>query len=114
VSSRLDWTTTSITVHKGDTISFDASGAVVLNLGGTAVGPEGAAIPDPDKVIPDKPTGALVAVIGIDNNDFIFLGTKGSFTAARDGLLFLGVNEAELTNNSGEFSVLLQITRAKR
>jgi hypothetical protein len=114
VSSRLDWTTTSITVHKGDVISVEAGGAIVLNLGGTAVGPDGASIPDPQKLIPEKPTGALIAVVGVDNNDFLYVGAKGSFTAARDGLLFLGVNENDLTNNSGEFSALVRISRAKK
>jgi hypothetical protein len=114
VSARLDWTTTAITLRKGDVVTCEAGGAISLNLGGTAVGPDGLSIPDPQKLIPEKPTGALVAVVGVDNNDFLYIGANGSFTAARDGLLFLGVNENDLTNNSGEFSVVVRVTRVKK
>jgi hypothetical protein len=34
----------------------------------------------------------LIAVIGVDKNEFIYIGTEREFTAARDGALFLGFN----------------------
>ena len=57
----------------------------------------------------DKPTGGLIAVIGDDNNDFIFLGGSNEFVAPRDGALFLGINEGYLDDNSGAFDVVLEI-----
>lgn len=112
VQPRLDWTNTYITVKRGDTVVVEASGAVVLDLAGHSSGPEGITLKDPGKLIPDKPTGALIAVVGIDNNDFIFIGAKGRFTAQRAGLLFLGINEENLANNSGAFSAKVRVEAA--
>jgi hypothetical protein len=55
------------------------------------------------------PTGALLAVIGDDNNDFIYIGASREFTAGRDGALYLGVNEGNLNDNSGAFDVKIEI-----
>ena len=59
--------------------------------------------------MPAVPTGALIAVIGDDNNDFIYIGAEREFTAQRDGALFLGVNEGDLSDNSGSFTVKIEI-----
>jgi hypothetical protein len=55
------------------------------------------------------PTGALIAVIGDDNNDFIYVGMERTFTAERDGALFLGVNDGDLKDNAGAFDVVIEI-----
>jgi hypothetical protein len=55
------------------------------------------------------PTGALIAVVGDDNNDFIYIGAEREFTATRDGALFLGVNEGHLDDNSGAYSVKIEV-----
>lgn len=113
VIATLDWTNTYLTVNRGDTVVVTAGGTVGLNLAGTSCGPDGLpALKDPAKLIPDKPTGALIAVIGVDNNDFIHLGASGRFTSARTGLLFLGVNEGDVTNNTGAFAARVRIERA--
>ena len=113
VSSRLDWTNTYLSVARGDTVIVESTGTIGLDLAGKSCGPDGlATVKDPAKLILDKPTGALVAVIGVDNNDFIFLGATGRFKAERSGLLFLGVNEGDLTNNAGAFTSRVRIERA--
>jgi hypothetical protein len=114
VQPRLDWTNTYMTVKRGDTIVLEASGSVTLDLAGRTAGPSGIPHADAGKLIADKPTGALIAVVGVDNNDFLFVGTAGRFVAERTGLLFLGVNEGDLTNNSGSFSVRVRIERAAK
>lgn len=114
VQPRLDWTNTYMTVKRGDTIVLEASGSVTLDLAGRTAGPNGIPHTDGAKLISDKPTGALIAVVGVDNNDFLFVGTAGRFVAERTGLLFLGVNEGDLTNNSGSFSVRVRIERAAK
>jgi len=53
----------------------------------------------------------LIAVIGDDNNDFIYVGSEREFTATRDGALFLGVNEGNLNDNSGTFDVKIEISQ---
>jgi hypothetical protein len=114
VMPRLDWTNTYLNVKVGDTVVLEASGSVTLDLAGKTAGPDGIVLKDPGRLIPDRPTGALIAVVGIDNNDFLFVGSKGRFVAARSGLLFLGVNEEDLTNNAGSFNVRVRIERAAK
>jgi hypothetical protein len=110
VIAKRDWTSSGLIVRRGDTIRITASGTVTLdpNSGQTS-GPEGIDQPDPKKLMADKPTGSLIAVIGADNDDFIFIGRSAEFTAARDGLLFLSVNEGTLSDNSGSFKAVIEV-----
>ena len=55
-----------------------------------------------------SPTGGLIAVIGDDNDDFIFIGARREFVAQRDGVLFLGVNEGNLNDNTGAYDVIIE------
>lgn len=114
VQPRLDWTNCYITVNRGDTVVVEASGSVTLDLAGHAAGPDGLALADPGRLLTDRPTGALIAVVGVDNNDFIYLGSKGRFVSQRTGLLFLGVNEENLANNAGGFTARVRIERAAK
>lgn len=57
----------------------------------------------------NKPTGALIAVIGDDNDKFILIGSATDFYAPHDGRLFLGVNEGNLDDNSGAYDVLIEL-----
>ena len=81
-----------------------------MNLGANrASTPDGLpSIPDRDKLMRNQPTGGLIAVIGDDNDDFIFVGRSRDFVAQRDGVLFLGVNEGNLSDNSGAFDVVIE------
>jgi hypothetical protein len=63
---------------------------------------------DRDKLMRNEPTGALIAVIGDDNDDFIFIGANREFVAQRAGRLFLGVNEGNLGDNSGTYDVTVE------
>jgi PA-IL-like protein. len=103
------WTNAGWVVKKGQKIRITGRGQV--NLGnGMYSKPEGIkSLPDKDKLIPSEPTGGLIAVIGDNNNDFIFIGASREFIAERDGMLFLGVNEGNLNDNSGAFDVTVEI-----
>jgi len=102
------WTNTGFVVRQGQTVSITATGRVNLGLGRSAT-PAGSNIPDPGKLMANDLTGGLIAVVGDDNNDFIFIGERKTFTVTRDGTLYLGVNEAELKDNSGSFDVTIEI-----
>jgi hypothetical protein len=65
-------------------------------------------VPDNDKLMRTEPTGALIAVIGDDNDDFILVGTRRDFVAQRDGVLFLGVNEGNLADNQCTYDVVVE------
>ncbi len=103
------WTNSGWVVQKGQRIKISSSGRVSLG-GGRYATPIGvSALPDTQKLMPGQPTGALIAVIGDDNNEFIFVGELREFVATRDGALFLGINEGNLNDNSGTFDVKLEI-----
>ena len=55
-----------------------------------------------------EPTGSLIAVMGDDNDDFLQIGNKHAFVSQRDGVLFLGVNEGDLTDNKGVYDVVIE------
>jgi hypothetical protein len=103
------WTNAGWVVRKGQRIRINGAGRISLG-NGRFTGPGGiSTLPDPEKLIADKPTGGLIAVIGTDNNDFIFVGDSLEFVASRDGALFLGVNEQVLADNSGAFEIVVEI-----
>jgi hypothetical protein len=103
------WTNSSFHVKKGQ--KFRVSGRGQISLGnGNFAKPEGIkSLADDKKLMSSEATGGLIAVIGDDNNDFIFIGAAREFTATRDGILFLGINENNLNDNSGSFEVTIEI-----
>ena len=103
------WTNTGWVVKKGQRIRISGTGRIALGNGRYATPSGVSSLPDSEKLVKDKPTGGLIAVIGDDNNDFIFIGGSNEFVATRDGALFLGVNEGNLDDNSGSFDVVVEI-----
>jgi len=102
------WTNSGLVVRRGQRLRISASGRVSLGNNRSAT-PDGLPnIPDRDKLMRNQPTGGLIAVIGDDNDDFIFIGRGRDFVAQRDGVLFLGVNEGNLSDNSGTFDVVIE------
>ncbi|MBX7220647.1 MAG: LecA/PA-IL family lectin [Blastocatellia bacterium] len=110
VVAKDDWTSTKIEIQKGDKVSISANGTVRLS-GRLEATPEGIEVDDRNKLIQDRPTGALIAVIGDDNDEFIFIGKAREFTALRSGKLYLSVNEGDLSDNSGSFTARIQIEK---
>ncbi|MDT7541361.1 MAG: hypothetical protein QOE33_1265 [Acidobacteriota bacterium] len=102
------WTDSGLMVRKGQHLRITAQGRVSLG-GGLYSTPTGLpAQADRDKLMRNQPTGSLIAVIGDDNDDFIFIGASREFIAQRDGRLFLGVNEGNLADNSGAYDVTVE------
>lgn len=103
------WTNSGWFVKRGQRIRITGAGNISLGKG-KSTAPSGLSdLEDSGKLMKSVPTGALIAVIGDDNNDFIYIGQEREFTAARDGALFLGVNEGNLSDNSGAFEVKIEI-----
>ncbi|MFZ1702250.1 MAG: LecA/PA-IL family lectin [Pyrinomonadaceae bacterium] len=103
------WTNTGWVVKKGQRIRITGSGKVSLGKNQSSPPSGVASIDDSQKLLKNVATGALIAVIGDDNNDFIYVGATREFTATRDGALFLGINEGNLDDNSGTFDVKIEI-----
>lgn len=103
------WTNSGFVVRKGQKIRIAGDGRISLGAGRFTTPSGVASLPDNDKLMKAVATGALIAVIGDDNNEFIYVGAEREFTASRDGSLFLGVNEGNLNDNSGVFDVKIEI-----
>jgi hypothetical protein len=102
------WTNSGLVVRKGQRLRISSTGRVSLGGGrfSTPAGLPGS--PDNDKLMRNEATGALIAVIGDDNDDFLLIGTRRDFVAQRDGVLFLGVNEGNLSDNAGTYDVVIE------
>jgi Ca2+-binding EF-hand superfamily protein len=110
VDGRQEWTDTGIDVRAGDTITFDPQGTVrisnnrndIAGAGGTLSGRRDANAPLPNQV-----AGALIARIG--NSVPLFIGNRRSVRAPFSGRIFLGVNDDNLSDNSGDFQVTVNV-----
>lgn len=112
VAAAADWVSTGIRVQRGQRIVIEATGEIGLG-NNRRTGPDGLTISDPRKLIPNRPTGALIAVVGDDNDDFVYIGSSGEFVSTHNGVLFLSINEGNLKDNSGAFSAHVKVLSGK-
>ena len=102
------WTNSGLVVRRGQRLRISATGRVNLGAKGSSTADGLPSVQDREKLMRTQPTGGLIAVIGDDNDEFIFIGSSRDFVAQRDGVLFLGVNEGNLSDNSGTFEVVIE------
>ncbi len=108
VDAKQGWTDTGITVKAGDRIAFQASGEIQFGrYGGQTATPDGnpaerrATYPDPT-----VPVGALIGRVG--NGAPFGIGTQTQPLAMpASGRLMLSVNDNELDDNNGFFTVVI-------
>src|SRR5215216_4220090 len=108
------WTNSGLVVRKGQRLRISASGRVSLGRGRFSSPAGLATVQDNDKLMRNEATGALIAVIGDDNDDFILIGPRREFVAQRDGVLFLGVNEGDLADNTGSYDIVIEAEASGR
>jgi len=113
-ASNNGWTNSGLVVRKGQRLRITASGRVSLGRGRFSTPGGLATVNDNDKLMRNEPTGALIAVIGDDNDEFILIGSRREFVALRDGVLFLGVNEGDLTDNTGSYDIVIEAEASGR
>ncbi len=102
------WTDSGLMVRKGQKLRISATGRVSLGEGRFSTPTGLPRVVDTEKLMRNEPTGELIAVIGDDNDDFILIGRSREFVAQRDGVLFLGVNEGNLNDNTGSFDAVIE------
>ena len=107
-ASNNGWTNSGLVVRKGQRIRITASGRVSLGKNRFSTPGGVSTIVDNDKLMRNEATGALIAVIGDDNDDFLLIGPRRDFVAQRDGVLFLGVNEGDLSDNTGSYDIVIE------
>jgi len=113
-SSNNGWTNSGLVVRKGQRLRITASGRVSLGRGRFSTPGGVSNLNDNDKLMRNEQTGALIAVIGDDNDEFIVIGPRREFVAQRDGVLFLGVNEGDLTDNTGSYDIVIEAEASGR
>ena len=109
VDARQAWTDTGITVNTGDQVSFQASGEIQFGRSaGQSATPDGNTAgrsgnyPDPT-----VPVGALIGRVGNNGKPFAIGMQTQPLPMPASGRLFLGVNDNELGDNSGAFTVIV-------
>jgi hypothetical protein len=113
-SANNGWTNSGLVVRKGQRLRISASGRVSLGRGRFSTPGGVATVPDSEKLMRNEATGALIAVIGDDNDDFLLIGPRREFIAQRDGVLFLGVNEGDLADNTGSYDIVIEAEASGR
>ena len=113
-ASNNGWTNSGLVVRKGQRLRISASGRVSLGRGRFSTPGGLTNLNDVDKLMRNEATGALIAVIGDDNDEFILIGPRREFVAQRDGVLFLGVNEGDLTDNTGSYDIVIEAEASGR
>jgi hypothetical protein len=106
VNANQAWTSTGITVTKGQVVTLASSGEVQLSsdaadvamLGGSKLGRRITNGP-----LPGALAGALIGRVG--NGQAFGIGDQATLTMPDSGLLFLGVNDDNVGDNQGAFTV---------
>jgi hypothetical protein len=108
VQANQAWTSTGMTVRRGQKLTFQTTGQVQFsdnpNDVADANGKQGALAPNAQ--IPQVLTGALVGRIG--NGAPFAIGAQTNIVAPGSGVLFLGVNDGEFGDNKGNFQVIVR------
>jgi hypothetical protein len=107
VPGNRQWTPTNIRVAQGDTLRFQVNGEVSF----TANANDGAgASGTPRKYVSGAPLPAVFAgaLIGrIDNGRPFAIGDLASVKMPANGMLYLGVNDDNVSDNGGQFQVVI-------
>jgi hypothetical protein len=107
------WTDTGITVKKGDRLSFTTTGQITIASGSN---PEFVATPDgagnyngarTGYPVPAMAIGGLIAKVN-NGSPFPIGSNTQPITMPSDGKLYLGVNDTQVSDNSGAFSVTIR------
>ena len=106
VSANLAWNDSGVDVRAGQTIYFEAQGRVRWGRD-RQDGPAGErnSPSNPNRPMGNRNAAALIGKIG---NDMFFIGDEtGPVRMRSSGRLYLGVNDDVLTDNSGNFRVVV-------
>jgi hypothetical protein len=108
VSADVAWNDTGIDVRSGQTIFFEAQGQVRWGRD-RRDGPAGErnSPSNPNRPMGNRNAAALIGRVG-SGNDMFFIGDDaGPIRMRSSGRLYLGINDDVLTDNSGNFRVVV-------
>jgi len=115
VQANVPWTDTGIDVRAGDVIAFQGSGEIAVGQsGGMSAGVDGKSdMRSPNYPVPVMPVGGLIGRVG-NSAPFPIGGNQQGIRMPANGRLMLGVNDNEMGDNSGFFSVVVNRTGQQR
>jgi hypothetical protein len=109
VQANQPWTSTGLTVRKGQNIRFTSTGTIQLSDDTNDIaGPDGAKSGRMAANAPLRqvPAGELLGKVGVNGQPFP-IGSSGTITMPANGILYLGVNDDGFGDNRGNFQVLI-------
>lgn len=109
VSANVAWNDTGIDVRPGQSVYFESNGQVRWGRD-RRDGPAGErnSPTNPGRPMPTRNAAALIGKIGNDASDPFFIGAEtGAVRLRGSGRLYLGINDDVLTDNSGNFRVVV-------
>jgi len=99
------WVDSGITVTKGESLQFCASGEIALSPDKAMSGPAGIGDPGDPRILPVRTLG-IGALIGMVDGIGLHIGaTTKPIKMLASGRLLLGVNDWTFRDNSGAFTV---------
>jgi hypothetical protein len=110
IPANADWVPTGVMVRRGDRLTFEATGQVTLSADpndvaspdGSLTGRRATASPMPGTL-----AGALIGMVG--RSPAFAIGTQSTpITAPADGQVFLRVNDDQMNDNTGQFTVTIR------
>jgi len=115
VEANRAWTSTNLNVRAGDLVVFRASGRINFGQGATQTsGPEGnESLKRAEYPVSGMPVGGLIGRVG-NNAPFAIGANTQPIRMPANGTLMLGVNDNELGDNTGFFTVAITRTETSR
>lgn len=106
LTTKNGWLNTKIKVKAGQRVLIKSKGTISPN-GKLKCDANGVNRVDWKKynIAPDYSHCALIAYIDSAENDFYNVGEQGDFMVKSSGFLYLGVNDKDARNNSGELTI---------
>ena len=111
VPANVQWTPTGIRVTQGETLRFTSTGEIRFTGNDDRASVAGSLA---HKLVPGSPLPAALAgaLIGrIDNGRAFGIGDQTTIVVPASGLLYLGTNDDNVSDNSGQFQVVISSGR---
>ena len=108
VPATRQWTPTGISVHQGDRIRIETTGEIRWTSNPNDRSRSAGALDQkktPGSPLPNSFVGALIG--RIDSGQPFGIGDQTSIVVPASGLLYLGINDDNVSDNSGQFQVVI-------
>lgn len=110
------WTSTGLTVRRGEVLNFSSTGEVRLSADSADVAHASGALSQrysQNAPLPRNFAGALIARVG-NGEPFPIGGPTATVTMPAAGQLFLGINDDDVNDNHGGFRVTVERSSRRR